>query len=302
MYTLRPYQQDILSKVRGHVAEGKKRILVFAATGAGKTIMAHDIIAGALRRQNRVLFTAHRIQLAEQSAEKFKNFDMGYVQGSSKDSSKPLTVGTLQTIMNTDIVTPNVIIIDEVHYGFESNMIQSLFERFPDAIFIGLSATPVNERGFLLDGFEAIIDDYQTVDLIKAGALVPFDIMSTPVINTVGLRKTGENYDECELEKRVIKEDINRSVVENYMQHGCNKKFICFGVNKKHCKALKEEFGTQGYVTEVIDADTPKKRREKILSDFREGKIDGLISIEILTAGFDEPSIECVILATKAVS
>ena len=301
-YTLRPYQQDIIDKVRAHVQKGHRKVLVFAATGAGKTIMSYDIIRNALARGNRVLFTAHRITLAEQSASKFSDLDPGYIQGQSKDSSKPLTVATLQTLIDVEIPPVDIVIIDEVHYGYESSMIQSLFKKFPDAVFIGLSATPVDDRGFLLEGFDAIVDDYQTVDLMNIGALVPFTVYSEPCTDISGVRVKGNDYDEKELEKVINVYDSNASIVDSYMKHGDGRKFICFAVNKKHCKDLQEMFMDSCINTEVISADTSKKERDRILSDFAKGIVQGLISIEILTAGFDDPTVSCVIMATATKS
>lgn len=302
MYDLRPYQREINGKVRSFAAKGMKRILVSAPTGAGKTIMSYDIISGALSKGKRVLFTTHRITLAEQSAEKFKSLDPGYVQGDMKEVHKMLIVGTLQTLSLVKIPTPDVIIIDEVHYGYESNMIQGLIEKFPNAVVIGLSATPVDDDGYLLDGFEAIVDDYQMVDLINMGMLTPIQVFAEPLINKAELTASGSDYDEKSLEKVINKEDINRSVVKGYLSHSKGRKFICFGVNKAHLNQLNEAFFWEGIVTAVITADTKKKERDRILEQFRLGNINGLLSIEILTAGFDEPTVDCVIMATATKS
>jgi superfamily II DNA or RNA helicase len=299
-FTLRSYQEDIIHQVRQAAKEGKKKVLVFAATGAGKTAMAHSIISSAISRGNKVLFTSHRITLAEQSAKVFSDLDCGYIQGSKKNFREDygVIVASLQTLINTEIPEPNIVIIDEVHYGYESNMIQSLFTKFPNALFIGLSATPVDDRGYLLDGFDTIIDRYQTRDLIELGYLVPFKVYAPMTIDVSSVKTKGNDYDENELELEVNKEDINDSIVDNYIKFGEDRKFICFAVNKRHCQALKQSFESRQIHTDVISADTSKKERERILKDFAEGRIKGLLSIEILTAGFDDPTVKCVILAT----
>lgn len=306
MYELREPQKIVYSKIRLHAKNCHKKILVSAPTGFGKTILSYQICKDVLEKNNRVLFTSHRIGLAEQSRDKFKSLNPSYLQGNSVGFNEDykLLVATLQTLLNTEIKEPKVVIIDECHYGYESDMIQTLFKRFPKAVFIGLSATPTDDKNYLLDGFDAIIDDYQTSDLIKLGWLVPFKVFSPMNINTsnVKLSKTTGDYQEKSLETEIIKPDINFSIVENYIKYGENRKFICFALNKNHCASLQLAFLDSGIVTEIISADTSKKQRLQILENYKTGKTKGLISIEILTAGFDDPTVKCVILAspTKA--
>lgn len=303
-YKLREPQQKVLEKIRENISKGNKKILIQACTGFGKTILSYEICRSSIEKGNRVLFTSHRIQLAGQTKDKFSSLNPSYLQGNSSgyNESSLLLVATLQTLINRGIQEPKIIIIDEVHYAYESKLVQSLFERFPNAIFIGLSATPVDDKGYLLEGFDSIIDDYQTEDLIKLGWLVPFKIYCPVNVNLESVPLKGNDYDNVELEKVVNKDDITNSIVENYIKYGEDRKFICFAINKKHATSLYASFTKNGITVEIIDADTTKEQRELYLSGYKYGPIKGLINIEILTAGFDEPTLSCVILAcpTKA--
>lgn len=297
---LRPYQEDVYNKITSKLKNGDKRILVLGATGFGKTILAKYIAKSAIDRGNSVLFTNHRISLVDQTHDKFKDLEPNIIQGSNRvDNNSLLTIASLQTLINVDIDEPKVIIVDECHYAYDSKLIQNLFIRFPDAIYIGLSATPLDNKGYLLEGFDSIIDDYQTYDLIKLGALTPFKCMAPFTIDTSGVRVIKNEYNNKDLEEVVNKDEIHQTVVANYNKHGEGRKFICFGVSKKHCIELRRAFLYDGIEVEVIDADTSEKDRKKYFEDLRSGKLRGLISIEILTAGFDEPSVSCVILAMK---
>ncbi len=303
-YELRPPQQDILSQIRKYALSGHRRILVSAATGIGKTILSYDICRTAKEKGSRVLFTAHRIQLAEQTFKKFSSLSPSFLQGDSDgyDHDNLVQVATLQTLINREIETPNIVIIDEVHYAYNSTLIQSLFDRFPDALFIGLSATPVGADDYLLEGFDSIIDTYQTADLIRLQWLVPFVCFSPIKIDLSQVKIKGEDYDEEDLEKTVNVPSVNKSIVENYKKHGEGRKFICFAVNKKHATELVEAFNTGGIPVGMIVAGTTQAQREHIFKKHEAGTIKGIINIEILTAGYDSPSISCVILAcpTKA--
>ena len=303
MIELRPYQIDVLSKIRMSVAKLHKKILVFAPTGFGKTVLAYHIIENAIEKNNSVLFTSHRIQLAKQSFKKFDDFNPNYLQGQNDSiTGSLLTVATIQTLINRKIDDQKIVIIDEVHYAYESKLIQSLFEKFPNAIFIGLSATPLDDRGYLIEGFDSIIDDYQTGDLIKLGYLTPFKVYSPFCPDLSKVRIQANVYNKDDLSDVIEKHDIVSTVVQNYIKHGENRKFICFALSKEHAHQLSDEFNRNGINTEVITADTTEKKRELILEKLQIGTLQGVVNIEILTAGFDEPSISCVILATPSKS
>lgn len=301
MYELREHQNIVLAKIKDNVRAKKRKILVSAPTGFGKTILSYQICKDAIAKNNRVLFTSHRIGLAEQSRDKFKTLKPSFLQGDSEGYIKDylLLVATLQTLVNTEINEPKIVLIDEVHYAYESNYVQSLFTRWPNAIFIGLSATPTDDQNNLLDGFDAIIDDYQTADLIELGSLTPFKIYSNVKIDTsqIKVSKTTGDYQEQSVNEAIIKQDINRSIVLEYLAKGEERKFICFGSSKEHCYDLQKEFLLEGIETDVITANTTPKQRKIIFERYANGIIKGLISIEILTAGFDDPTVKCVILA-----
>lgn len=271
-----------------------------AATGFGKTILSYDIIKNAVDKGNRVLFTSHRIALAKQSKDKFQSLNPQYLQGKEKSITDDygLIVASIHTLIKFDIKEPTIVIIDEVHYAYESNLIQSLFTKFPNAIFIGLSATPVDDKGYLLDGFDAIIDDYQTQDLIDLGYLTPFKYFTPLSISLENVPIKGDDYDNKSLESVINVPSINQSIVDNYKALGENRPFIFFGVNKAHCDDMKSAFESNGIKVGVITATTKEKERDKLILDLKNNTIKGLLSIEILTAGFDEPLVSCIILGT----
>lgn len=300
-YELRDYQKNVFDKIINRLKKGDRKILVSAPTGFGKTALAYVISENAIKKNNRVLFTNHRIALAKQTYNKFADLNPNFIQGNNTDLSnyKLLTVATLQTLLNTEIQPPKIVIIDEVHYAYESDLVQQLFKRFPNSFFIGLSATPVDNKDNLLEGWDSIIDDYQTEDLIKLGALVPVKCFAPVSIDTSAVRKSNDDYNKTDLLEVINKPNINQTIIDNYIKLGENRKFILFAVNKQHCKDIKKQFADNGINTEIIDANTTESKREQYISQLKDNSIQGLISIEILTAGFDEPTVSLVIMATK---
>lgn len=298
MYSLRPPQLDVRKMISDAAIAGHKRILVCAPTGFGKTILAYSIHQGAISKKKRNLFTAHRIQLADQTFKKFSDLNPSYLQGNSDgyDHDNLLQVATLQTLTNREIEAPEIVIIDEVHYGYESSMVQQLFTKWPNAFFIGLSATPIDNQGNLLEGFDTIIDKYQTGDLIKLGWLVPFVVYSPVKPDLSEVKIVAGEYEESGVIEAIKKDDINASSVENYVKYGECRPFICFAVNQAHAYELQVEFDKRDILTGVMISSTSAIERERMLLDLKRGVLNGLISVEILTAGFDEPLVSCVML------
>lgn len=301
MYKLRPHQQKVYDEIINKLKKGHKRILVSAPTGFGKTALAYVISKSANNKGNRVLFTNHRIALAKQTLDSFIDLNPDFLQGDNKilDNNSLLIIATIQTLLKTEIEYPKIIIIDEVHYAYNGDLIQSLFKRWPNSIFIGLSATPVDDQGFLLKGFDSIIDDYQTEDLIKQGYLTPFKCFVPFTFDTSSVKITQNDFNNKELESAINKIDINESIVNQYVKLGESRPFICFSANTSHCNSLKNVFENYGLPVQIITAKTSDKNRDKYINQLQKKEIKGLISIEILTAGFNEPSVSCIIMATS---
>jgi len=304
---LRDYQKETVSSCREHFKKGKKRVLVFAPTGFGKTIVAKNIAESALSLENPILFTAHRRKLVEQTIEKFSSLDknISVVMGQNKrfDPDKLLQIGTLQTIKNREFKTPKLIIFDEVHYGYKSDMIQGIINKFPEVPIIGLSATPIDTKGYLLEGFDAIVDDYQTIDLIKMGYLVDLEIYSPVQIDLSGvsIASTGD-YKSDELNKVMDLTELNDSIIDIWIKYSQNRKTLAFCVSINHARGLAKRFNERGIKTGVVYSDLHEDLRVEVYNKFKNNEISVLCNVDILTAGYDEPSIGCVLLARPSKS
>jgi superfamily II DNA or RNA helicase len=300
---LRDYQQDIKSKVYKSWREGKRRVLIFSCTGSGKTIIAKSIIKDALSKNYKILFTCHRQILVEQTYLEFLEFNPSVIMGNDKRFNKDalLQIGSLQTLGNRDFDTPNIIICDESHYSHKAGMIPELLKRFEKSMIIGLSASPIDDSGFLLEGYDAYIDDYQICDLIEKKWLVPFQSYSPVSIDLSNISVIAGEYNQKELENVVIQEELLNTAVKNYKLYGQNRKFLVFATTQKHAKALESVFIMSGYKVGYVDANVKKPERKIILEDFKNGKLQGLVNIDVLTAGFNEKSIGCIVdcAATK---
>jgi superfamily II DNA or RNA helicase len=128
--------------------------------------------------------------------------------------------------------------------------------------------------------------------------LVSFVCFAPVSLDLSNAKIKSNDFDDSDVLEAMTKENVNKSIISEYKLKGENRSFIAFAQNKKHCVELKNLFDAAEIKTEIIDANTSTLKREKYISQLKKGIIKGLISIEILTAGFDEPKVSCVIMAT----
>ena len=217
MMELRPYQDDVVDEFERKVAEGIRRIIIVAPTGAGKTVIAAEIIKRAAAKYQRVLFLAHRDELLVQPRDKLKNFfDIiaGIIKAGRDKDARPqalVQVAGAQTLywrcVRTDrmeLPAAEIVFVDECHH-VRAMTYQRIIEAYPNAIIVGLTATPCRGDGRGLGNvFEVMIECPQIPELIKLGHLVPVKIFAPPAPDLRGVRvmSTGD-YDIHELSAKM---------------------------------------------------------------------------------------------------
>lgn len=304
MYNLYPYQLENVGAVYSNWKIDNKKVLLISPPRSGKTIMSGKIIEDALQKGYEVLFTVHRELILEQTYQKYKHLKPSVIMGSDKryNPDAKLQIASLLTLKNRDVKTPRIIIMDEIHWGHNSDIIQDIFKRFPDSYFLGLSATPTDQKNFQLEGWDSYLDKYQIKELMDMGYLVPFkdgddDKIYAPIsvdLREIKISNTGD-YNEKELELKMIEDALITTVYDNYMLLGENKQFICHTTGRVHGTLLAEIFAKNGIEVGYIDSKVSKKERKRIYSEFEAGTLRGIFGIYILTTGLDLPMVACVI-------
>lgn len=300
--TLRPYQVLALDLLRRKIAEGKRKIVLIAPTGSGKTVMASEIVRSAIEKGNRVVFAAHRRELIDQTVDKLASFGVasGVIMANDHrtDSYHPVQVCSIPTLARRmDNLPPAaVIIFDEVHHAMSESW-RKIVSAYPSAIIIGLTATPFRTDRF---GLRDIFEDYVTVatpgDLIRSGALVPYDAFAydAPELHDVGM-VAGE-FNQKDLGIACNTKILVGSAVREYVKHARERPAICFPVNIEHSHSLVGEFIASGISAAHVDFKTPKHERARLLERFRKRDLQVISSVGILTEGFDAPVAEVAIL------
>jgi len=301
--SLRPYQTAAIEAVRQKIAQGKRAIVVVAPCGAGKTVLASEMVRSATERGRRVVFLAHRKELVDQAVDKLSRFEISagvqMGQDARRDDFLPTQVCSIQTLARRiDRLPPgDLVIVDECHHSMSSSY-SAVLDAYPNAVVVGLTATPFrSDRIGLSDRYDDHVIVATTAELMASGALVEYDCFAydSPELEKIGT-VAGE-YNQKQLGFASNTDVLVGNVVEEYISHARGRRAVVFAVNIAHSNHLVDEFRARGVTAAHVDFETPKMERGRILEAFARGEIEALCSVAIFTEGWDCPAAEVCILA-----
>lgn len=299
---LRPYQADLIERVRQSFIEGKRAPLMVAPTGSGKTVMFSAFAAAARLRNKRILILAHRAELLDQISRTLHQFHVGHyfiAPGRTWQARANVHVASVFSMMRRVpyMQPPDLIIIDEAHHATINSTWGRVLQAFPKAYRIGVTATPARLSGEPLgDLFDHLIIGPSISDLIGQGALAPFRIWAPPSINTEGVATRAGDFARNELAAMADKSSITGDAVKHYLQHAKGKRALAFCVSRQHAKHVAEQFTAANIPSCPIDGSYAPDVRAKIIKNFSDGIIQVLTSCDLISEGFDLPAIEAAIL------
>jgi DNA repair protein RadD len=310
MTELRDYQLDVIAKVDRHIAEGARRIILVAPTGAGKTILATAIIGSTASGDTvdkRVLVLAHTREIIKQSSEKLfaHGIQHGIIQaGFATRPDEAVQVASVQTLWSRAMRTnrmplpeADLLIIDEAHHC-PANTYRKIIDAYPGAVLIGLTATPCRGDGRGLGGiFDTLIECPQVAELIEQKYLVRTRVYAPAEPDLKGIRTVAGDYVESQLAERLDRTNLVGDIVTHWHKHGDNRPTVCFAVNVQHSLHIRDEFIKSGVPAEHIDGATPKSERDAALARLAAGQTKIVTNCMVLTEGWDMPEVSCCILA-----
>jgi DNA repair protein RadD len=296
---LRPHQVKAIEMLRQSLGSGKRRPVLQAPTGFGKTRLATVVVEGALAKKKRVIFTVPALSLVDQTVKAFWDDgirDVGVIQGTNAmtDWSRPVQVASVQTLQRRPIPEADVVLIDECHRWFDFYgkwMADPAWQCRP---FIGLSATPWT-RG-LGQYFDDLIIAATPQDLISQGYLSPFRVFAPSHPDLTGVRTVAGDYHEGDLSVVMNDAPLVADVVDTWRRRAQNRSTFCFAVDRAHAKHLQAKFAEAGVSTGYIDAYTPTGERSEIKQKFHDGDIRVVCNVGCLTTGIDW-DVRCIVLA-----
>jgi superfamily II DNA or RNA helicase len=301
MLQLRTYQELLIEGVREEFRQGRRKTCIVAPCGAGKTVIMAWMAAQAAVRGQSVLFAVHRQELIEQSSETFTALGVqhGIIASKYPMTDELIQIASIFTVARrlSKVKYPRIIIFDEFHHGV-ANTWKMVTEAFPDALIIGLTATPARMGGQGLgDVCQSLVMGPSVRQLIDWGNLSPFKYYAPPVkADLSGLRVKYGDYVKSEINLRMDRSEIIGDSIEQYQKLCFGKRAIAYCVSRAHSEHTAEMFRSAGIPAQHIDGETDHRVRKTAIEQFRTGEIKILCNVDLISEGFDVPAMEAVLL------
>ena len=286
---LRPYQVDLENRVRQAYREGCRSPCIVLPCGGGKSVIIADIARQTTAKGNRVLFLVHRRELCDQIRSTFtwwgvnmRLCDIMMVQTAARRLSK--------------LPRPQLIITDENHHCLASTY-RKIYEYFPECRRVGVTATPVRLNGDGLgDVNDRLIIGVSAKWLIENHCLAPYDYYAPSLVDLSEVKMNRGEFETSSVEKLMLKKAVFGNVIEYYKKLAGGRQAICYCTSIRHSIETAAAFRAAGIEAEHIDGSTPRAERDEIVRKFKEGALDILCNVDLISEGFDVPDCECAIL------
>lgn len=312
--TPREYQARAIHELRAEIARGSRRVLLVAPTGGGKTAVASLVIRNAIEKGGEVLVLAHRSELLDQMYSTCERVGiplawLQVIRGGDKRRNPGArvhvaSVDTLRNWVGTGrLPKVRVIIIDEAHRSAAAGYVK-IREAYPNAIVIGLTATPWRLDGKALDAlYETSVVVATIPELVAQGALVPVRCFTHPKGPDLSSVKTkGGDFDTEQAASVMRSRILLGSIVDEYRRRADGRAAFGFSCNVAHAQELAAVCTEAGIASVAIHGETPESERRAALDGLRSGRVQILWNAALFTEGTDVPQVKCVVLARPTLS
>jgi DNA repair protein RadD len=322
---LRDYQRRAIDSVYEWFAKNKNgNPCLVLPTGSGKSHVVACLCKEALQAwpETRILMLSHVKEILEQNAEKMRLHWRGAPMGiysaglGRKQLGEPITFAGIQSIRKRaeQVGHIDLCIIDECHLvshkdeGGYREFLGKLKEINPSLRVIGLTATPYRlGHGMITDApalFHDLINPVTIEELVHKGYLSTLRSKVTKAaLDTSGVHKRGGEFIESELQAAVDTDENNLRVVREVIDLAGDRKawlFFCAGVH--HAENVAEVLQAHGVAAACVTGATPKAERNRLLSEFKAGRLRALTNANVLTTGFDYPDIDLIAMLRPTMS
>jgi len=299
---LREYQQESITAIQREWLRVRATLLVLP-TGTGKTIVFCKLAELLVRQQARILILAHREELLTQAADKMEK-STGLKCATEKAEKTAfgswfrITVGSVQTLKNTNRQEKfstdyyDYIIIDEAHHAL-SPTYQSVINYFSEARILGVTATPDRgDKKNLGKVFQSIAFEYSLPEAIRAGFLVPIKALTLPLTIDLGkLKIKAGDFSERDVDNALS--PYLETIADEMVEYCKDRKTIVFLPLIATSKKMQELLNLRGF--NCAEVNGKSKDRKEVLEDFSGNKYNVLCNSMLLTEGYDEPSVDCIV-------
>ena len=306
------YQEDMKSRIEKALCLHRS-VMAQMPTGTGKTYLLTAVIDSFVKANPKAIvwIVAHRRELVSQIDETVRKFHSYSSSNTSSllSSVKAVSIQWLMRHYDEIEEEPGMIVIDEAHHALAKTY-KELWERFPKAKYLGLTATPcrLNGKGFT-DLFDVLVQSWGVPEFISKGRLATYDFVSIKsdgvtqqLINSLQKRGADGDYQNKEMDQLLNKKPNIERLYRSLEEYGKDRKGIVYAINISHAQKITSLYQEHGVKAIAIDSKTPAAERQQAIEAFRKGDIQVLVNVDIFSEGFDCPDVEFVQLARPTLS
>ena len=306
------YQEDMKERIE-KALRLHRSVMAQMPTGTGKTYLLTAVIDSFVSNnpKEKVWIVAHRRELVSQIDETVRKFHSYSASNTSTllSSVKAVSIQWLSKHYDEIEEEPGMIVIDEAHHALAKTY-KEMWERFPKAKFLGLTATPcrLNGKGFT-DLFDVLVQSWDVPEFISKRRLATYDFVSIKsdgvtqrLIDSLQKRGADGDYQNKEMDMLLNKKPSIERLYRSLKEYGKGRKGIVYAINISHAQKITKLYQENGVKAIAIDSKTPTTERQQDIEAFKKGDIQVLVNVDIFSEGFDCPDVEFVQLARPTLS
>ena len=273
------YQEDMKERIE-KALRLHRSVMAQMPTGTGKTYLLTAVIDSFVSNnpKEKVWIVAHRRELVSQIDETVRKFHSYSASNTSSLllSVKAMSIQWLMRHYDEIEEEPGMIVIDEAHHALAKTY-KGMWDRFPKAKFLGLTATPcrLNGKGFT-DLFDVLVQSWSVPEFISKGRLATYDFVSIKsdgvtqrLIDSLQKRGADGDYQNKEMDMLLNKKPSIERLYRSLEEFGKDRKGIVYAININHANAIAEFYREHGIAAVAIDSKTPSSLRKELIERFK---------------------------------
>ena len=277
------YQEDMKERIE-KALRLHRSVMAQMPTGTGKTYLLTAVIDSFVSNNpmEKVWIVAHRRELVSQIDETVRKFHSYSASNTSTllSSVKAMSIQWLMRHYDEIEEVPGMIVIDEAHHALAKTY-KEMWERFPKAKFLGLTATPcrLNGKGFT-DLFDVLVQSWDVPEFISKGRLATYDFVSIKsdgvtqrLIDSLQKRGADGDYQNKEMDMLLNKKPSIERLYRSLEEYGKDRKGIVYAININHANAIAEFYREHGIAAVAIDSKTPASERRMLIERFKSSSL-----------------------------
>ena len=277
------YQEDMKERIE-KALRLHRSVMAQMPTGTGKTYLLTAVIDSFVSNNpmEKVWIVAHRRELVSQIDETVRKFHSYSASNTSSllSSVKAMSIQWLMRHYDEIEEEPGMIVIDEAHHALAKTY-KEMWERFPKAKFLGLTATPcrLNGKGFT-DLFDVLVQSWSVPEFISKGRLATYDFVSIKsdsvtqrLIDSLQKRGADGDYQNKEMDMLLNKKPNIERLYQSLEEYGKDRKGIVYAINISHANAIAEFYREHGIAAVAIDSKTPASERRMLIERFKSSSL-----------------------------